>query len=1538
MKSLQKNSFQNVSFLSIHLIALIGLAVLLIPVMSFADSSAVCQSTMDAELDDSLMNFALPQSIESFNKIFPFLKLSETENNNILLEIGKGITTVEKEILDPQRIIFKNGGQPSITFLTEGAGYSSLFGYIRAKDIAHYIEYEYDSEGNLIKERLRDCDGNGIPDFHEDLYRLRSKSNPRTGANCQYIDEIECKNSGDSAACEQFYYFEGNSTCNIQYNNFKSNDKSITYGNLCGYAVGSDGGELDRVPNLLEPPGPKNNYKGIGRIIYSQADYYGYGDNTADASKYFYVSSDDSSYDYSKRLQARHMLWNVEDMCLDGKKRSSLHNSDDWCSNRTVVTGKLNNTTEVKTVRVDLMENFAPGDEIIFFLLVRGDTNAVCIAPNWKTGLCEKTEKVTYNIYFTKQILNSSSTFNDRENWSNGYETLRNGNNGQGKGILIDALRSNSFKYPGWLLQPSIDTADAFVPGLKLNDNLGGKNVAWLKATNDSLSKKTTGGLVDQFPRFPHALSANFSWAPNYWILGFEDQSVNGTGDWDYEDIAFIIEQLGGGTVRSEVVTGDANKAAGGISTGSICIGKDCDSYSITNVLLKIKDQPNRKCIMSNCNSDADICGLSKITYELATNCEIWNETMQKYVVNNTPNWRTITSSECTEPSSDCASSVSGCFKICKVNMSLEGYTGSRLCWRARFETQDETQCRPLLEALDIRYDMMRPGTYSRSAPSSMANTIFYGTWELLSPKESNESTEHAERREYDLNSGTEYRPSKHYQDGSDDYTARGHFVFRDLYEFNDEGDILNFEDNCTRGNGCWHWDAGKILADIIESKNPVRYLYTSDEGGALLRLLPEQDDVYMKIYKEILKSGFRNDIGNTGIYESKYNFNKDAVVSPANDGAFLVNWLLGWEHPGDQTATPHIPETRRAWPMGAFEFSTPAIVGPPSLSPKMLEIERPAYKQNFLCCLYTIVSGNNKCCDKNIEECCKCCNSSDRSTVAYLGASDGFLHAFDAGIYRYDKLLHAKDLAKKGGFILPGSGEEIFAFIPRKQLYRLSNNYLSQAPTALAESSPVVADIDLGYAGQWIKGEGAMTALAMAAGKNSPVIFALDVTDIGLDGSREPRLLWEIDLENDTIFRNGSKHLTLAERAAELYPDIFPTSSDPSFVPTKLNMNSARHSPTIARLNFVTPTHNDWRNEEKLDGKNVRWVAIFSSDYGDGASVGAVHLIDIETGLPVTTSNSNGKVSTNHPGGVIAQDGNTLRGLYLLKKGEGIGGEIPAVDTGTDGIAQALYVPTTQGRIYKINTAKNESCIFADLHEDLKKYASEVKKFTSIEDPKQTLLYGVELPEAHFAYQNIYSSISVVVEGLNKVHIYAGTGNNPDNASDEADGISDIYYWLVGITDSSIKDASPDPVTGRCVSAYAAITATPLAKGHSVWGGVAASNGSIAVTSAAGTSADACHLKSGEGSGYIYQFNDPSDLQKSVAEMSTTGTTKVVVQSTDSPVISAPIFVNGQVVAVTALAKIKTVGEANFNQAVTFDSMINMLNWQRVPSGRILP
>ena len=143
---------------------------------------------------------------------------------------------------------------------------------------------------------------------------------------------------------------------------------------------------------------------------------------------------------------------------------------------------------------------------------------------------------------------------------------------------------------------------------------------------------------------------------------------------------------------------------------------------------------------------------------------------------------------------------------------------------------------------------------------------------------------------------------------------------------------------------------------------------------------------------------------------------------------------------------------------------------------------------------------------------------STTRPTVAYVGALDGMIHAFKAGV---DSAASASDPGE-----LSGAGKELWSFIPSSQLPKLQ---YFRDPNTLANFPAVDASLaflevpDPNYAGQYLT-----TLLAtMGVGGNS--LVALDVTDpTGGATPAKPKLLWErsgVDAASGTVMMgNGSK------------------------------------------------------------------------------------------------------------------------------------------------------------------------------------------------------------------------------------------------------------------------------------------------------------------------------------------------------------------------------------------------------------------------------
>lgn len=121
--------------------------------------------------------------------------------------------------------------------------------------------------------------------------------------------------------------------------------------------------------------------------------------------------------------------------------------------------------------------------------------------------------------------------------------------------------------------------------------------------------------------------------------------------------------------------------------------------------------------------------------------------------------------------------------------------------------------------------------------------------------------------------------------------------------------------------------------------------------------------------------------------------------------------------------------------------------------------------------------------------------NRSRRSTV-YVGANDGMLHAFDAGL--------PDDPTTAANEGTPGTGRELFAYVPYEtfhNLNRLTTPDFNFVPTV--DGTPVVKDVYIG--GRW------RTILLSNLRAGGQGVFALDITDPAVtESGAASRVLWE--------------------------------------------------------------------------------------------------------------------------------------------------------------------------------------------------------------------------------------------------------------------------------------------------------------------------------------------------------------------------------------------------------------------------------------------
>ena len=138
--------------------------------------------------------------------------------------------------------------------------------------------------------------------------------------------------------------------------------------------------------------------------------------------------------------------------------------------------------------------------------------------------------------------------------------------------------------------------------------------------------------------------------------------------------------------------------------------------------------------------------------------------------------------------------------------------------------------------------------------------------------------------------------------------------------------------------------------------------------------------------------------------------------------------------------------------------------------------------------------------------------SNASRQRVIYAGANDGMLHAFNAGTF---------DSTPPPGLYNAGTGEELFAYVPKSILPNLKNMTVTttSAHQYMVDSSPKAADVWVDANGDNIKQTSEWkTVLIAGERKGGRGLFALDVTSPHLLGTSPmatdyyPEVMWEID------------------------------------------------------------------------------------------------------------------------------------------------------------------------------------------------------------------------------------------------------------------------------------------------------------------------------------------------------------------------------------------------------------------------------------------
>ncbi|MBN8229228.1 DUF4114 domain-containing protein [Corallococcus macrosporus] len=1327
-------------------------------------------------------------------------------NNTILLrQDGRLQLNTNLKKLDSENITFPFDQTVTIDYVYESAGASHSLGYMYMDDVK--ARGYADASGNLV-----DKNNNGILDLHEAIYNLTPdddtvlpikyvgaspRCSPRktftSGGKTYVYPELamtaDCKGQFDKDL-ETTDARPGRITGQYNFNTDWVGTPMPVTGNDndpvdLGDDDASDRGLFPHIPNLLEPSSPANGNKGIGRMVFLLVDdddgesVFRKLGPVADSS-----DTNDGVPDY-----------NVSEYDFRGIKLPKPDPKDpdyaDW--------DKIN--TKDRRVNLGLVEG---GKEIVFFAVVYydyrhnldNDTVAPCLKRKpyandaVEDGRCLLHLRTSVSVFFSKATWNLDQNFlapadNKVAERNIGCDySDQCTSSASSKACKI--VNTND-KACGWLDQGTIQRLNTpaynnlAMPKERVTVMRPGTEVGNLKPA------------VDRMNYMPHVIVGAPTTDPFRWILGFED--LNGGGDRDFNDIVFMINKENGGGAKSTTITSDVMGDTGDKLGPDFTITKvrfrrqdDVAPYATparppTNIPTGIRTKvpgctqtpcyTPPACTKAPCWTEeaAGACTSSgvkpTITYSIAVDCRVLDGN-GKYQPNSSPTWVPVPFNNTGEyPDQEV-----------EIDILALGLTGSQLCWKVDISSPNEL-CRPIIDDVDIGYQAVRSGSYSRSSPSTLGNVAVWGV---------NETPGQAWGVNWS-NEGTLPAAGIRAYDGAKDFGIRGRLYLQSLYN-PESPEVTNVADPKLR------WEAGRVMALSLAGSDPLtRKLYTMNDGG----VRKEVKDV-LEVGSTLLPATLCNTYSEIdGRY--LYDLNHDSTCSvlplpspaPYSDRQFLVDWLYGYENVNATGSN----NKYRPWPFGGINLSTVAVAVPPyqdNWYQNAKPAERDLYRKNFMTPL------------------------EKRSTRAYVGTMTGVLHGFDTGDFRNGLRDGCVNKDQYRGYFVPegcgtpaapakrayGTGEEVFAYMPNKMLGQYRNQYVRFRNSGTLvrpqmDASPSIANVDLGDRNDWgssikydwkpsatkEKQQGAKTVLVSATGKSNPVVFALDITDP--TKSWYPLPLWEFSLADVDVASAFSE--AQSKDSTVLLPDN----------------SGSRHAPSIARISWGSAADQD-----------RRWAAVVGTDYEPGTlRAGAVFIIDMKTGKPLKYGSSD------------------YAGVITFEQGSGIAAETAMLDLDKDGSYDVMYVPTTAGSVWRVNLKSVDTG---------RKLGSQVKK-CMIAHASSGLKNYPGASQTDLELQQLYSNMAVQqisTDAGPAVRFYFGTSDSPDKYTDgykEPNPKSPTYqYHLLAYED-------PDPNGTKPCAELKPLWVEKMDPGQKLWGGVAISAKQVFAATAVGQAADICNL-----------------------------------------------------------------------------------------------
>ncbi len=967
-------------------------------------------------------------------------------------------------------------------------------------------------------------------------------------------------------------------------------------------------------------------------------------------------------------------------------------------------------------------------------------------------------------------------------------------------------------------------------------------DAGWMTTTSINSLKNNWGVELDENDeyimeitdgqKYEHVIVGAPADDPNQWILGFED--LKGGGDTDHNDVVFRIERKTGGEAELKLDNAIPASASGDESvyyTGVTFETWDympCDGKTWINYEVSIDGGTTWVEIP---NSDWDVV-------------KCWSESSG--VGGAVDDWTPGTSDpRCTNSSSDPSPYT---YRKKRIDFSSMGMIGQELLWKATFESENEN-CMPKILNVNLEGSVARHAFFSRASPVAQANVMYSGNYETPDPSDS---------------------------EWIQEPTLRGHVIATQLYDpANPSGGASTSE----------LWDAGQALADMsVANRNiyfpDVSATYVDSESltlnkedgktftgtlsntnlsaGTLLIVMTVDGEIELfrdKFTNEL--SGDRRGIGSINRFTGDFEIilasavADDAVVDDASASYVYLTYsgsstlktftssnldkdLLGMNHryPFSKTDFNNdgtIDDTDRDllidWVRGKNLDGTEKAWPLGPVDHSMPALETPPGNPAWL--YGTAVSDDQK--NSYIDF--RGLKAGESDTIAEtLQARRSVLYVGSRG-----GMLHAFD----AGDFRWGNNPDT-AGVEEKRGYFKDGNYgdgselwafipgslLSKMKNnLLKEEDQAFVDASPTVADIY-DGSDWKTVVLSALGNGGDSVFCLDVTN-----PDSPQFMWEYT-----------------------HPDLF----------------RSRSSPSVAAVGQIVDANG-----------NPKWAAFFVSGEVADDEYPTIFVIDVATGSSISMTNSNG---------------NSIDKIVLNADSDGKGGiasgQPAMVDSDFNGYVDRLYIGTDKGNMYKVN-----------IPDDPESASGRVSHCVINSDTETD---GGDSVDTGDVGNPIYGSPAVVVDNSiasdgsisYNIRVFFGTGDSP--YADENINTAETNYHFFAYLDQDDKGACGDAKLDWLYT---------LPAGERVWASAFASAGQIYFGTTTAETEDPCEgYQEGADTGSLYAVDQKLEEGASLSPVQTDVGDNINV---------SPVTTDEHVFVKKPSGEVDVIGDGEFNNEV---------------------